>query len=182
MPRRFLGIDSALRRFARYEGVRSLVEALCQLLASDPEPTMEKRIARERIEQALGESLAAFGLVMQQRFAAGWTRDADCQLPLYEKLWLDPERAELAPRPDHQEEDEAFALAYEWKDWPDEVAGSFARWLNDILRKRGLPVSDVEYKHWARQAIVETVDWPATMQRRALPAAEPQAQNEVAHG
>ena len=181
-PRRFLGIESALRHFGRYEGVSALVKSLCRLLASNPDPTMETRVERERIEQALGQSLAAFGLTVQQRFAAGWTREADCALPLYEKLWLDPERAELAPRPNHQEEDDAFIQAYTWKDWPDEVAGSFAQWVNAILRQRGLPVGDAEYRHWARQAIVETVDWPATLQRRALPAAERQTQEEAAYG
>jgi CRISPR-associated protein Csy1 len=180
MPRRFLGIESALLHFGRYEGVPALVRSPCRFPKSNPEPTMETRIERERIEQALGQSLAAFGLMTQQSFAAGWTREADCQLPLYEKLWLDPERAQLPPRLDHQEEDEAFAKAYERKDWPDEVAGSFAQRLNAILRKSDLPVGDAEYKHWARQAIVETVEWPATMQRRALPAIAPQA--EAAHG
>ena len=179
---RFLGIESALQHFAHDEGVPALVKALCRFLESNPEPTMETRLERERIEQALGQSLAAFGLMTQQRFAAGWTREADCQLPLYEKLWLDPERAQLPPRPDHQEEDEAFIQKYQQKKWPDEVAGRFAQWLNDILRQRGLPVGDAEYKHWARQAIVETVDWPATLQRRALPAAERQTQEEAAYG
>ena len=36
--------------------------------------------------------------------------------------------------------------------WPadsaDEVGKSFARWLNDVLRKRKLPVGDAEYLYW----------------------------------
>ncbi|TWH77302.1 CRISPR-associated protein Csy1 [Azomonas agilis] len=167
-PRQLLFIDSALQRFQSYEEVPSLLKQLGEFLTSNPPPTMETRTKRERIEQALGQSLAAFGLAMQQAFPAGWTRDTNCKLPLCEQLWLDPERTELAPRPDYQDEDIAFAQAYEWKDWPDEVAGRFANWANNYLSaKYPLPVGDVEYRHWAKQAIVEVTEWPATMRRRA---------------
>jgi CRISPR-associated protein Csy1 len=179
LPKNFFRINTALIHFRRYEGVPALLWRLCKLLQTNPEPTMETRQKREEIEQSLGEALAAFGLTVQQRLSAGWTRNADCKLPLYEQLWLDPGRAQLPPREDHEEEDAAFAAAYEWKDWPDEVATRFALEINAILRKRELPVGDVEVKHWAKQAIVEVVDWPATMRRRAVPL--PSAQ-EAAHG
>jgi CRISPR-associated protein Csy1 len=178
-PRRFLGIDSALDNFRRYEGVSSLIQALCQLLKSNPKPIMETRIQREQIEQALGASLAAFGLATQQRFQPGWTRDEDCKLPRYEQLWLDPERANLPPRKDYEDEDRDFALAYEWKSWPNEVASAFAYWVNDILREQELPVGDDQLVHWAKQAIVEVTEWPAPMQRRFTPL--PSA-GETAHG
>jgi CRISPR-associated protein Csy1 len=178
-PRSFFGIDSIFSRFSRYEDVPSLIRALRQLLKSDPDPIMETRIQREHIEQALGNSLAAFGLEIQQRLQPGWTRDADCKLPLHEQLWLDPKRAQLPPREDHEEEDTAFAQAFEWKDWPDEVASHFARELNDILRKDKLPVGDIELEHWAKQAIVEVTDWPATMRRRAVSSL---SAGEQAHG
>jgi CRISPR-associated protein Csy1 len=179
IARPLLNIDSALTHFARYEGVPELVKSLCRLLESNPDQTKPTRQKRERIEQALGESLAAFGLEMQQRFAPGWTRDAACRLSMCQKLWLDPQRAELPPREDHREEDEAFTRDFAWKDWPDQVAGEFANWLIHLLRQRHLPVSDVECAHWARQAIVEVTDWPATMQRRA-PSAD--AEREAARG
>lgn len=167
-PRQLLFIDSALQRFKGYEEVPSLLKQLGEFLATNPPPTMETRIKREGIEQTLGQSLAAFGLAMQQAFPAGWTRDTHCKLPLCEQLWLDPERTELEPRPDYLEEDIAFIQAYEWKDWPDEVAGRFANWVNTYLRdKHSLPVGDTEYRHWAKQAIVEVTEWPATMRRRA---------------
>ncbi len=169
-PRHFLHIKSALTRFEQYEGVRPQVQALCSFLAGNPAPTMETRIERERIEQALGATLAAFGLATQQLFEPGWTRNEDCELQDYEKLWLDPERAQLAPRVDHEDEDAAFAHDYAWKDWPDKVAERFAHWLNAILQKRGLLVGDAEFEHWAKQAIVEVTDWPAPMQRRAFSA------------
>lgn len=179
-PKQFLYVDSALSRFHRYEGVAELVKALLQLLKDNPAPTMETRIARERIEQAMGQSLAAFGLATQQLFQPGWTRNDDCRLPLCERLWLDPERAKLPIREEYADEDTAFADALEWKDWPDEVAHRFGNWLNDILAKRGLPVGDVEHAHWAKQAIVDA-EWPATMQRRAMPAGQPRATMEARH-
>lgn len=176
--RNFLSIESALDFFKYFEGVNKLVDALIKLLKSNPNPTMETRQKREAIERALGEAFAAFGLASQQRFEAGWTRSSDCQLPLCEKLWLDPERVELAVRPEHEEEDKDFIAAYEWKDWPDQVAHRFGNWLNDILKHEGLPISDTEHSHWAKQAIIDC-QWPAPMQRRALSS---NAQTEVTHG
>jgi CRISPR-associated protein Csy1 len=168
-PKNFYHIGTAFVLLKRHEGVPALLRQLRRLLEKNPKPTMETRQQREDIEQSLGMALAAFGLATQQRLPAGWTRDADCELPLYEQLWLDPGRARLAPRENHEEEDAAFASAFEWKDWPDEVATRFALEINAILRKHGLPVGDVEVRHWARQAIVEAVDWPATMRRRVTP-------------
>ncbi|MCU1718627.1 type I-F CRISPR-associated protein Csy1 [Pseudomonas sp. 5P_3.1_Bac2] len=164
-PRHVLFIESALPRFARYEGVPELINALLTLLKSNPDPTMDTRKKRERIERALGESLAAFGTSIHAQLEPGWTRDADCRLPLFEQLWLDPNRADLPTRPEHEDEDLAFKTAYEFKDWADQVAHRFGLWLNAILAEHKLPVGDAEHAHWARQALID-VDWPAPMQRR----------------
>ena len=40
---------------------------------------------------------------------------------------------------DNLDDDTAFAVAYEWKDWPDEVASRFGNWLNGLLLTHGLP-------------------------------------------
>lgn len=168
---------SALDRFAHFEGVHLLLDALYSLLTRNSAPTMETRRARERIEHVLGESLAAFGLVTRASFEPGWTRDEDCRLPLCEQLWLDPERAELPPREDRLEEDRAFAEALTWKDWPDEVAHRFGHWLNALLIERDLPVGDAEQRHWARQAIIDA-EWPAPMQR-ALSSGSPSIGDHV---
>lgn len=179
-PRQFLFIDSALQRFRRYEGVNELLEALLALLTGNPGPTMETRIKRERIERALGQSLAAFGQATRQLFQPGWTRDAECRLPLCERIWLDPERVELPLREQEElrQEDEDFIAAFEWKDWPDEVAHRFGNWLQNILLQHQLPVGDIEHAHWARQALIDA-EWPAPMQRRARTEA---TGPEVAHG
>lgn len=175
--RNFLSVGSALDHFRGYEGVNGLVKALISLLKTNPEPTMDTRIAREKIERLLGESFAAFGLATRQLHEPGWTRNPDCRLPLCEQLWLDPERAELPLRSDHEDADNDFKQAFEWKDWPDEVAQRFGNWLNDILRKDGLPVGDAEHAHWAKQALIDA-EWPARFQRRALEVFG----EEVAHG
>lgn len=164
-----LRYETVFQVFLRYEGVRQQVRALAKLLKDHAEAvsTMAIRQARERIEQDLGASLAAFGLEQQRRYSPGWTRDSACRLPECECLWLDPGRAELPPRPGHEERDEAFRLAFARGDWADEVAGRFANWLNARLRAAGLTaVGDTEARHWARQAIID-VAWPVPMQRRA---------------
>lgn len=159
--------------FPHYDEVRKQVRALARLLKEheDAKSTLPIRQAREGLEQDLAASLAAFGLEAQQSYPPGWTRESDCELPLCECLWLDPERAGLAPRPAHQEEDVAFRVAYIQGDWADEVAGRFANWLNGELRNAGLTaVGDIEAQHWARQALVD-VAWPVPLQRRAGGAA-----------
>lgn len=177
-PRNFLNIETALQRFQYFDGVRSQLKALMDLLGGNPDPTMETRDKRKRLEQALGASLAAFGLATRQLWSPGWTRDKNCNLPLCEQLWLDPERAELPIRADHPGIDTKFAAAFEFKEWPDEVASRFGNWLNALLLARGLPVGDAEHAHWARQAIIDA-EWPAPMQRRA---AKHVSDTAVVHG
>lgn len=151
----FLSISSVFERLRRFEDVNELILALCALLESAPKPTSSTRLRRERIEQALAQALAAFGLTHREQFEPGWTRHPDCRLPLCEQLWLDPLRAELPLREDHLEEDQAFASAIESGDWPSQVAHRFGNWLNAILQQRGLPVGDAEHAHWARQAMID---------------------------
>jgi CRISPR-associated protein Csy1 len=166
-PKSLLSRDSAMDRFGYFEDVPKLIKALSTFLLSDPEKTMQTRIRREAIEQELGQQLPLFSAYIQVQFDPGWTRDSDCLLPLYEQIWLDPERIELPSREDHFEEDEAFKQAYVYGDWCDEVAARFANWVNASLYAAGLTtVGDAEYKHWAKQALIDT-EWPIPMQRRA---------------
>lgn len=162
--RQLMSSEAVMRHFRSYEGVNGLLKAFIKLLKDSPDSTMETRKKRENIERALGESLVAFGYTVRQSREPGWTRDPDCQLVDCEKLWLDPERANLPLRPEHEESDLAFQRALVWKDWPEEVANRFGSWLNHILLKAGLPVGDTEASHWAKQALVES-DWPARLRR-----------------
>jgi CRISPR-associated protein Csy1 len=145
---------------------------LADFLLTDPPPNDATRTRRQEIEQELGIQFAVFAAETRARFEPGWTRDPDCSLPLCEQLWLDPERTELPIRRDPQhpewtQQDTAFNEAYVWGDWPDEIAGRFANWVNGQLHKAGLTtVGGAEYRHWAKQA-VEDAAWPMPMQRRA---------------
>lgn len=157
-----------------FGGMRELQRTLANFLRTNPDPTMETRNHREAIEQAIGQELAMFGVAIRGSYVAGWTRDETCCLPLCERLWLDPERTELAQRndpehPDWRDDDLAFNAAYEHGDWADDVAGRFGRWLNDQLRKRSdklVALGEAEMRHFARQAILD-VAWPIPVQRRA---------------
>ena len=93
-----LARDSAFAAFLYFGNVRELVKALGEFLASDPAPTMETRQQRESLEQELGLELAAFGAAVRNQQDCGWTRDARCQLPRHQQLWMDPERALLEVR------------------------------------------------------------------------------------
>lgn len=176
-----LKLDSVLHEtrgaFFVFGEVRRLLHELATLLKASPGPTMETRKHRESIEQAIARELALFGAAIRGRYAAGWTRDADCRLPLCEQLWLDPERTELPLRddPEHpywRDDDLTFNQAYEFGDWANEVATHFGLWLNGQLRKRSdklVALGEVEMRHFARQAILE-VAWPIPLQRRATGA------------
>lgn len=162
-----LKVDSVFEGFVWFEDVREQLKMLADFLKVNPEPTKETRDKRKELEQELGLCLAMFGESIRMSREPGWTRESDCRLPLCERLWLDPERKELQVRDTHVEEDEAFNAAYLQGDWPDQVAGRFANWMNAQLHKAGLTtVGDIEYRHWARQAIVEA-DWPVAVERRA---------------
>ncbi|WP_047335692.1 type I-F CRISPR-associated protein Csy1 [Pseudomonas protegens] len=154
-PGSALHLDSAFTRLRRFEDVDELIEALCTLLQAAPQSTMHTRLRRERIERALGRALAAFGLSFRASLPAGWSRDGQCRLALCEQLWLDPQRAQLPPREEHMEADQAFTAAFARQAWAEEVAHRFGNWLNGILLQRGLPVGETEQAHWARQAVIE---------------------------
>lgn len=163
-----LQVASVLDGFLWFEDVRDQVKALSRFLLSEPEPNLETRETRQALEQALGEMLSLFGESIRLSHEPGWTRHPDCSLPLHEKLWLDPERVSLPLRKTHEVEDADFNEAFSWGDWPDQVASSFANWLNAQLHRAGLKtVGDAGYRHWAKQALVEA-DWPAPVQRRAV--------------
>lgn len=166
-PRNFLNQDSAFDRFAHFDGTRGLMKALSDFLHTDPDKRMETRQTREAFEQALGAHLVNFAASIWAQAEPGWTRDSACRLPQCEQLWLDPERVDLPVREVQRADDEAFNAAYAFRAWPDEVAGRFANWVNKRLRDGGLTtLGDAEYKHWAKQAIVDAA-WPVSLQRRA---------------
>ena len=170
-PQKLLNIASAMERLTGFKGVHSNVKRLADFLLGDPPPNDRTRETRRRIEQELGAQLALYAAETWARFEPGWTRDENCSLPRHQKIWLDPGRVEDIEQdpldPALSDEDRAFHAAFVFGDWPDQVAGDFANWVNERLREAGLTsVGDAEYRHWARQAIVDAA-WPVPLQRRA---------------
>lgn len=166
--------DSAFVDLLWFGGMRDRVRTLADFLASDPAPTTVTRKHRETIEQAIGQELALYGATVRAQYEAGWTRDPQCELPLHQQLWLDPDRTTLDVRhdpahPEWREDDETFNADYERGGWADEVARDFGLWLNQQLRTHSdklLALNDAEMRHFSRQAILE-VAWPVPLQRRA---------------
>lgn len=70
---------------------------------------------------------------------AGWSAEAGCRLDRSEALWLDPNR---------RFSDEDFNKEYEWKDWPDEVARRFGKWLNTVIATDLTPMGEAEAQQW----------------------------------
>lgn len=164
---KLLNLASAFARFEWFAGVRPLVRSLAKLLLSDPASNAETRERREMIEQALGAQLVLYAASIHGDLEPGWSAAPECELPLEERLWLDPERSQLPPRQGFEQDDDAFKSAYDGGEWPDQIASRFANWTNEQLREAGVvEVGDAEFKHWARQAIVDAA-WPVPLQRRA---------------
>lgn len=160
-------VASALNSLRNFKEVRQLLKQLTDLLLTNPSPNLETRLRREAIEQALAAQLLVFADSVQQLKGPGWTRK-NCELDLCEQLWLDPERTQMPLREGLEEQqDLAFNAAYTWGDWPDQVAGRFANWLNAQLYSAGLTrLGESEAKHWARQVLTDS-DWPVPMLRRS---------------
>ncbi|RMH89056.1 type I-F CRISPR-associated protein Csy1 [Lysobacter pythonis] len=172
-PREFLRVTTAIPRFEYFEDVRALLKAYIKHVKSYDQRRHAQDDKRRRLERRLGTMLGVFGVTTAQSFEPGWTRQVECNLAECEKLWLDPGRRTLQCReqandPEGHEDDLAFNKAFDHQDWPDEVAARFAKWLSDRLRKEDVPTGDVELRHFAREAVVDAVDWPNPM-RRDLP-------------
>lgn len=171
-PRSLLQLNSAMDRLTQSREVRRLVLALGSFLMTDPPSNQNTRETRQKMEQALGTLLAVFSAEIRARHEPGWTRNPECRLDTAERLWLDPDRTELPVRsdpahPDWEQDDNAFNAAYVHGDWPDQIADLFANGVNARLRDAGVPaLGDAEYRHWAKQAVVDAA-WPVALQRRA---------------
>lgn len=154
--------------------VHEHLRALADFLKTNPEPNKKTRDRVGASVLAIGQELAAFGAAVRGRYRAGWTRDADCRLPLCEQLWLDPDRTELSLRedaahPHWHADDLTFQQAYDRGDWADEVATRFGLWLNGQLRKHSdklAMLGEAEMRHFASHTILD-VAWPIPSHRHA---------------
>jgi CRISPR-associated protein Csy1 len=122
--------------------VRSLIEKLCIFLTKIYSNNFSVRQTREDLVAQICDQFLFFAAKIQN-LPAGWSRDIACQLPLHQKLWLDPGRAEIEPEWQYQRQN---------TDWQSEVSHDFAIWLNNTLNKtlktKKIIVGDPEYLEW----------------------------------
>lgn len=135
-----LGVNS-------FFGKRQLPETLydksrnlgAYLVAVKDRNNKDIRLGQERRVSAIIDELIEQAMRIQL-LPAGWSADADCNLPETERLWLDP-----------RFDDEVFQQKRISTDWPRDVAGRFGNWLNARLRRYKLPMSDAEHREWRRR-------------------------------
>ncbi|MCG9058910.1 type I-F CRISPR-associated protein Csy1 [Laribacter hongkongensis] len=143
------GVDSLFERFGRLPQVRRLVRELRDYLGKQKPEANNMHIKNRRdawLEDIFTE-LLQFGAAFSNGLPKGWTADSDCRLLLDEQCWLDPFRAE---------DDADFNQAFQWQDWPDQLAERFARWLNgslgaERLAKHQLSLNEAEFDYWRRE-------------------------------
>ncbi|MES2205164.1 MAG: type I-F CRISPR-associated protein Csy1 [Pseudomonadota bacterium] len=129
--------------------VWKIVKELRAFLVSilDKTSTKPRRAIRAEGVDELIFNLMAYAGEIRNTFSirAGWSLAT--QLTEAERLWLDP-----------RHHDAEFQLLREKKDWHNEIADTFAGWLNHKLREAGLEVKDTEHDEW----------WKETKQKLAL--------------
>lgn len=132
-----LRTDTVLRRFARRERVRTCMADLRKFLETNPPKAQATRDTRDALALDIVEELFLMEMELLQ-LDAGWSAAPECRLPEAETCWLDPQRAE---------HDEAFAQMRAGTDWPAELCGRFAAWLNASLNGK-LTMDDAVHDHW----------------------------------
>lgn len=136
--RALLNVDSLFKVFGGRKEVKQQALALRRFLMTDPARNMDTRRQVEEWIATLIDELVFFQAELLT-LQPGWSDAAACELPLAQRMWLDPdaERAE-GPRMDAE-------------DAVEEIAADFARWVNQQLRDP-LPVGDPEFMHWRKLA------------------------------
>lgn len=178
LTRPLYGVDSLFVPFGSQPGVRRLLRELRDYLGTQPPEANNRHIRQRRdawLDELFGE-LLQFGAAYSHSLPKGWSADSACRLPLYEQCWLDPYRAE---------DDADFKLAYQWQDWPAQLAERFAHWLNarlgeQRLSRHQLSLGEAEFHYWQRE-LAHDLAWQRQLdsQRRDLdnrlpPAANPE--------
>lgn len=134
------------KHLLRRRGMRDLIKRLREfLIQKQNENNMAIRQHRAELMARIVDEVFLFSFELLE-LPAGWSTNADCQLVMEEALWLDPYR---------RFNDEEFNKAYEWKDWPDEIAKRFGNWLNSVLASDHTPMADAEALEWQRDLDAE---------------------------
>lgn len=143
------------RAFGARPAVRGTVKAFLAFLLTDPEPNRHTRQKVDDFVDSLVDEVVIYAGELQSQ-PAGWSLDErydDLALP--EKLWLDPQRAEMPDEGD-------FAGQWLLMDWPAEIGKRFAKWLNAELQGK-LSVGDAQARQWRKLLLDEGGSWAQSL-------------------
>ena len=132
--------DHSLQYFCRF-GFRLLFD-----IVDAPKNVIKRRGDRKDAFAVILTLLLKFARHIQTSMPAGWSRDYS--LPMSQKLWLDPNRAELI-------DEENFKYHYEQGNWLPELEKDFAFWIKSALKEKfkntKKQFSDTESQEWRRE-------------------------------
>lgn len=132
--------NKRLRYFCR-QGWYELVEVI-----DSSHNRMEVRDQRKLALELITQNILAIAIYLQTHWLAGWSKEY--KLDMYEKLWLDPKRADL-------EGEEQFKSDFENTNLESIIPLYFARWLNEWLREKyprlAGDFNDAEISEWQRE-------------------------------
>ncbi|MWP47561.1 type I-F CRISPR-associated protein Csy1 [Gilliamella sp. Pas-s27] len=132
--------NNALQYFCRF-GFKLLFD-----MVESPKNIVEERDDRKDAFAVILSLLLKFARYIQTTQPAGWSRDYS--LNFDEKLWLDPQRAQLENEGD-------FKKQYEQGDWQQSLEKSFATWVQNALKEKfknfKQQFADPEFSEWRRE-------------------------------
>ncbi|MCO6552115.1 MAG: type I-F CRISPR-associated protein Csy1 [Gilliamella sp.] len=132
--------NNALQYFCRF-GFKLLFD-----MVESPKNIVEERDDRKDAFAVILSLLLKFARYIQTTQSAGWSRDYS--LNFDEKLWLDPQRAQL-------ENEEDFKKQYEQGDWQQSLEKLFATWVQNALKEKFKNIkqqfADPEFSEWRRE-------------------------------
>jgi CRISPR-associated protein Csy1 len=132
--------NNALQYFCRF-GFKLLFD-----MVESPKNIVEERDDRKDAFTVILSLLLKFARHIQTTQPAGWSRDYS--LNFNEKLWLDPQRAQL-------ENEEEFKKLYEQGDWQQSLEKRFATWVQNALKEKfknfKQQFADPEFSEWRRE-------------------------------
>lgn len=132
--------DNSMQYFCRF-GFRLLFD-----MVQAPKNVVEERDNRKDALDIILSYILKFAKHIQQTMPAGWSREYS--LKLNQKLWLDPNRAEL-------EDEEDFKQYYDKGDWLVGIKQDFAFWIQCVLKNKFNDISeqfsDPEFNEWCSE-------------------------------
>jgi CRISPR-associated protein Csy1 len=135
--------------FGGRRDVREITQTLSKFLLRVGEyNNIHIRSKRAELVNEIIDALFSFAKQIQS-LPSGWSAQADCQLDIEEKRWLDPGAREASEEGPRTEEGSSGAANVTIQtDWRNEIANRFANWLNAAIRTDDTPMSDEEHLAW----------------------------------